>query len=78
LKLWYDHGEALSQTTTKDDSLYLKFVPHDGTTSATNAVIINAKLFHTFGFYNGHVVVDGIKHEIKDVKGILEDHWALW
>jgi hypothetical protein len=64
--------------STADGSIFLKFVPSSATVSDLNVGIINAKLIHTFGTYNGFVKVDGIKYEIKNVTGILEDHWALW
>jgi hypothetical protein len=69
-KKWHCH--------TKDGSLKLSYVPVDASVSETNIGVLNAKLFHTFGVYNGHVYVDGVKHNIENVKGILEDHWAKW
>ncbi|KAL0477470.1 hypothetical protein AKO1_008144 [Acrasis kona] len=63
---------------TKDGSLKLTYRREGATVSGLDVKVLKGKLIHSYGTYSGVITIDGEKHVLKNVKGILEDHYTLW
>jgi len=71
-RCWTEDGDDTSRT------IDLTYMRHGAVDSQMNLGLLSGNLIHTFGIWNGWVLVDGEKIELTNVVGILEDHHALW
>lgn len=56
----------------------LVYLPISQVPTVVNTPVLSGSLLHTYGIYNGEIEVQNEIIEVKNVPGILEDHFAYW
>lgn len=64
---------------TKDDRVHLRFQPQGGRKQRINLGVFLSQYVQPLGLFSGTLLDDdGVRHEVKDVFGMAEDHHTRW
>jgi hypothetical protein len=64
--------------TSQKDDIHLTFTPLIVRKGGANVLIINSRQRQVFGYYDGYIVVNGHKFEIKHLLGFAEKVYNRW
>ncbi|EKO3831610.1 DUF2804 domain-containing protein [Vibrio harveyi] len=73
------HQEASWRITSQDKSIDLIFKPKNQRSEKKNFWFLKSNFRQFVGYFSGYLIDDnGIKHELDEVMGLTEDHYAKW
>jgi len=73
------HQEASWRITSQDKRIDLIFKPKNQRSEKKNFWFLKSNFRQFVGYFSGYLIDDnGIKHELDEVMGLTEDHYAKW
>jgi len=73
------HQEASWRITSQDKRIDLIFKPKNQRSEKKNFWLLKSNFRQFVGYFSGYLIDDnGIKHELDEVMGLTEDHYAKW
>ncbi|MED5504466.1 MAG: DUF2804 domain-containing protein [Pseudomonadota bacterium] len=73
------HQEASWRITSQDKRVDLIFKPKNQRSEKKNFWFLKSNFRQFVGYFSGYLIDDnGIKHELDEVMGLTEDHYAKW
>ena len=73
------HQEASWRITSQDKRIDLIFKPKNQRSEKKNFWFLKSNFLQFVGYFSGYLIDDnGIKHELDEVMGLTEDHYAKW
>lgn len=73
------HQEASWRITSQDKRIDLIFKPKNQRSEKKNFWFLKSNFRQFVGYFSGYVIDgNGIKHELEEVMGLTEDHYAKW
>lgn len=73
------HQEASWRITSQDKRIDLIFKPKNQRSEKKNFWFLKSNFRQFVGYFSGYLIDgDGIKHELEEVMGLTEDHYAKW
>ncbi|MFZ8770726.1 DUF2804 domain-containing protein [Vibrio harveyi] len=73
------HQEASWRITSQDKRIDLIFKPKNQRSEKKNFWFLKSNFRQFVGYFSGYLTDDnGIKHELDEVMGLTEDHYAKW
>lgn len=73
------HQEASWRITSQDKRIDLIFKPKNQRSEKKNFWFLKSNFRQFVGYFSGYLIDDnGIKHELDEVIGLTEDHYAKW
>ncbi len=73
------HQEASWRITSQDKRIDLIFKPKNQRSEKKNFWLLKSNFRQFVGYFSGYLIDEnGIKHELDEVMGLTEDHYAKW
>ncbi|MHA2714088.1 DUF2804 domain-containing protein [Vibrio owensii] len=73
------HQEASWRITSQDKRIDLIFKPKNQRSEKKNFWFLKSNFRQFVGYFSGYLIDgNGIKHELEEVMGLTEDHYAKW
>ncbi|MFV8437981.1 DUF2804 domain-containing protein [Vibrio owensii] len=73
------HQEASWRITSQDKRIDLVFKPKNQRSEKKNFWFLKSNFRQFVGYFSGYLIDgNGIKHELEEVMGLTEDHYAKW
>lgn len=73
------HQEASWRITSQDKRIDLIFKPKNQRSEKKNFWFLKSNFRQFVGYFSGYLIDgNGIKHELEEVMGLAEDHYAKW
>ncbi|MHA7588703.1 DUF2804 domain-containing protein [Vibrio harveyi] len=73
------HQEASWRITSQDKRIDLTFKPKNQRSEKKNFWFLKSNFRQFVGYFSGYLIDgNGIKHELEEVMGLTEDHYAKW
>jgi hypothetical protein len=73
------HQEASWRITSQDKRIDLIFKPKNQRSEKKNFWFLKSNFRQFVGYFSGYLIDEnGIKHELDEVMGLTEDHYAKW
>ncbi|MFN1648609.1 DUF2804 domain-containing protein [Vibrio rotiferianus] len=73
------HQEASWRITSQDNRINLVFTPKNQRSEKKNFWFLKSNFRQFVGYFSGYLIDgNGIKHELDEVMGLTEDHYAKW